>query len=130
MRILLDECLPKRLKRDLVDHDARTVPEMGWASKENGDLLALAETEFHVFSQSIATCRFNRTSAGSSAPQSRLSLRLSAPSSKPQSAKRRHGGERPRRRHPYALPSLRAALASRRNHGPSETLEHVALALE
>ena len=37
MRILLDECLPKRLKRDLVGHDARTVPEMGWASKENGD---------------------------------------------------------------------------------------------
>lgn len=33
MRILLDECLPKRLKRDLVGHEARTVPEMGWASK-------------------------------------------------------------------------------------------------
>ena len=42
MRILLDECLPKRLKRDLVGHPARTVPEMGWASKKNGELLALA----------------------------------------------------------------------------------------
>ena len=49
MRILLDECLPKRLKRDLVGHEARTVPEMGWAGKKNGDLLALAETEFDVF---------------------------------------------------------------------------------
>ena len=49
MRILLDECLPKRLKRDLVGHDARTVPEMGWASKRNGELLALAETAFDVF---------------------------------------------------------------------------------
>ena len=49
MRILLDECLPKRLKRDLVGHDARTVPEMGWASKENGDLLGLAEHKFEVF---------------------------------------------------------------------------------
>ena len=49
MRILLDECLPKRLKRDLVGHDARTVPEMGWASKENGDLLTLAESQFDVF---------------------------------------------------------------------------------
>ena len=49
MRILLDECLPKRLKRDLVGHDARTVPEMGWASKRNGELLALAETDFEVF---------------------------------------------------------------------------------
>ena len=49
MRILLDECLPKRLKRDLVGHDARTVPEMGWASKRNGELLALAEGGFDVF---------------------------------------------------------------------------------
>ena len=49
MRILLDDCLPKRLKRDVVGHDARTVPEMGWASKRNGELLALAETAFDVF---------------------------------------------------------------------------------
>lgn len=49
MRILLDECLPKRLKRDLVGHQTRTVPEMGWASKKNGELLALAEPEFDVF---------------------------------------------------------------------------------
>jgi hypothetical protein len=32
VRVLLDECLPRRLKRELVGHDARTVPEMGWAS--------------------------------------------------------------------------------------------------
>ena len=49
MRILLDECLPRRLRRDLVGHDARTVPEMGWASKRNGELLRLAEGSFDVF---------------------------------------------------------------------------------
>lgn len=49
VRILLDECLPKRLKGDLVGYDARTVPEMGWASKRNGELLTLAETQFDVF---------------------------------------------------------------------------------
>jgi len=49
VRILLDECLPKRLKRDLVGHEARTVPEMGWASKRNGELLTLAEGSFDVF---------------------------------------------------------------------------------
>ena len=49
MRVLLDECLPKRLKRDLVGHDARTAPEMGWASKRNGELLALAVGKFDVF---------------------------------------------------------------------------------
>ena len=49
MRVLLDECLPRRLKRELVGHEARTVPEMGWASKRNGELLALAAAEFDVF---------------------------------------------------------------------------------
>ena len=49
MRVLLDECLPRKLKRDLAGHDARTVPEMGWASKENGDLLGLAAVQFDVF---------------------------------------------------------------------------------
>ena len=49
MRILPDECLPRRLKRDLAGLDVRTVPEMGWASKRNGELLALAEGRFDVF---------------------------------------------------------------------------------
>ena len=49
MRVLLDECLPKRLKRELVGHESRTAPEMGWASKRNGELLALAAGAFDVF---------------------------------------------------------------------------------
>jgi predicted nuclease of predicted toxin-antitoxin system len=49
VRVLLDECLPRRLKRELVGHDTRTVPEMGWASRRNGELLALAAPEFDVF---------------------------------------------------------------------------------
>ena len=49
MRVLLDECLPRRLKHALVGHDARTTPEMGWASRQNGELLRLAEREFDVF---------------------------------------------------------------------------------
>ena len=49
MRVLLDECVPRRLKRELVGHDVRTAPEMGWASKRNGELLALAVGEFEVF---------------------------------------------------------------------------------
>jgi hypothetical protein len=49
VRVLLDECLPKRLKRELVGHDTRTIPEMGWASKRNGELLALAVGRFDVF---------------------------------------------------------------------------------
>jgi predicted nuclease of predicted toxin-antitoxin system len=49
VRVLLDECLPRRLKRELPGHDVRTAPEMGWASKRNGELLQLAQREFDVF---------------------------------------------------------------------------------
>ncbi|MGE0392136.1 MAG: DUF5615 family PIN-like protein [Vicinamibacterales bacterium] len=49
MRVLLDECLPRRLKQSLPGHEVRTVPEMGWASKKNGELLGLAATRFDVF---------------------------------------------------------------------------------
>ena len=41
MRILLDECLPKKLKAPLTGHDVHTVPEMGWSGKTNGELLKL-----------------------------------------------------------------------------------------
>jgi hypothetical protein len=49
MRLLLDESLPRKLKHRLAPHEVRTVPEMGWAGKSNGDLLRLAEQEFEVF---------------------------------------------------------------------------------
>jgi hypothetical protein len=49
MRILLDECMPRRLKRELPGHDVRTVPEAGWAGRTNGDLLRLAAEHFDVF---------------------------------------------------------------------------------
>lgn len=46
MRVLLDECVPKRLKRELRDHDARTVHDLDWAGIKNGALLRLAEGQF------------------------------------------------------------------------------------
>jgi len=49
MRILIDECLPRKLKHELPEHDARTVPEMGWAGKKNGELLRLMIGQFDVF---------------------------------------------------------------------------------
>lgn len=49
MRILLDESLPRRLSRSLVEHDVRTVPEAGWSGTKNGKLLALAAVQFDVF---------------------------------------------------------------------------------
>ncbi len=49
MKVLLDECVDRRLARDLVGHSVSTVPKMGWAGIKNGALLALAEKEFEVF---------------------------------------------------------------------------------
>ena len=49
MRVLIDECLTRKLKFELPDHLVQTVPEAGWASKQNGELLRLAESEFDVF---------------------------------------------------------------------------------
>jgi predicted nuclease of predicted toxin-antitoxin system len=51
MRILLDECLPARLKRDLPGHEVQTVPQAGWAGIHNGELLRLvaASGRFDVF---------------------------------------------------------------------------------
>ena len=48
MRILLDECVPRRLRRELSGHDVDTVAEMGWASLENGPLLEMASGKFDI----------------------------------------------------------------------------------
>ena len=45
MRILLDECAPRPLKGKLADYDIRTVVEMGWSGKKNGELLQLMYQE-------------------------------------------------------------------------------------
>jgi len=48
MRLLIDECLPRALKRLLRGHTCRTVQEMAWSGIKNGALLSLAEAEFEV----------------------------------------------------------------------------------
>ena len=49
MKILLDECVDQRFRRDLTGHDVVTVQEAGWAGKKNGELLALAASRYDVF---------------------------------------------------------------------------------
>ena len=48
MNVLIDECAPKALKAFLTKHghESRTVQEAGWAGKQNGELLKLAEAQF------------------------------------------------------------------------------------
>ena len=47
--MLLDECVPRRLRRELPGHDVHTVIEMGWSGIKNGPLLRRAAQEFDVF---------------------------------------------------------------------------------
>lgn len=50
MRVLLDECLPWGLRRDLAGHEITTVQRMGWAGTKNGALLPLiARAGFPAF---------------------------------------------------------------------------------
>jgi len=41
MRLLLDECVPRPLLRDLIGFDATHVTDTGWAGKRNGALIRL-----------------------------------------------------------------------------------------
>ena len=49
MKVLLDECVDRRLARDIVGHDVRTARQMGWTMIKDRELLALATGRFDVF---------------------------------------------------------------------------------
>jgi hypothetical protein len=50
MRILLDECVPRALRRHLTGHNVLTSPQLGWAGKKNGELMRLIDRNgFEVF---------------------------------------------------------------------------------
>jgi predicted nuclease of predicted toxin-antitoxin system len=48
MKILLDECLPRRLIRDLNRHSVTTVARQGWSGVTDAELLQLAGAEFDI----------------------------------------------------------------------------------
>ncbi|MGA8408416.1 MAG: DUF5615 family PIN-like protein [Candidatus Acidiferrales bacterium] len=50
MKVLIDECLPRKIKNSLAMHECRTVPELGLAGQRNGELLSLAEKQgYEIF---------------------------------------------------------------------------------
>jgi hypothetical protein len=49
VNVLADECVPLKLLRLLSGHNFTTAQEKGWGSFKNGQLLALAESEFDLF---------------------------------------------------------------------------------
>jgi hypothetical protein len=46
VRVLLDECVDRRLAESISGHDVKTVPEAGWVGVKNGELLSRAELAF------------------------------------------------------------------------------------
>ena len=49
MKVVLDECLPKRLARELPGHEVTTVPAAGFAGLVNGKLLRRIAGNYEVF---------------------------------------------------------------------------------
>ncbi|MFA6959410.1 MAG: hypothetical protein WC205_01510 [Opitutaceae bacterium] len=49
MRVILDECLPRRLGLELFGHLVATVPQAGWAGVSNGKLLARIAGNYDAF---------------------------------------------------------------------------------
>ena len=49
MRLLLDECVPARLRKALLGHEVSTVGLEGWSGVKNGELLTLAAAGFDAF---------------------------------------------------------------------------------
>jgi len=50
MKVLLDECIPRKFRSRLPGHECHTVPDLDLAGRKNGELLLLAEQAgFQVF---------------------------------------------------------------------------------
>ncbi len=66
MRILVDECAPRALKKHLLNHghECCTVQETGWSGKQNGELLRLAEAAFDVLVRVDTNLRYQQNLAG------------------------------------------------------------------
>lgn len=66
MRILIDECLPARLKNSFahLGHDCDTVQDAGIANKKNGELLSLAEGKWDVLLTNDRNLKFQQNMAG------------------------------------------------------------------
>lgn len=63
MKILIDESLPRYLRRVLTGHEVQTVQEMGWGGIKNGPLLTLAESNFDLFLTADKNLRYQQNLA-------------------------------------------------------------------
>jgi hypothetical protein len=64
MRALLDECVPRALRKELIGHHVMTVAEVGWAGVKNGELLQLAATQFDLLLTVDRNLEYQQSFAG------------------------------------------------------------------
>lgn len=66
MRLLIDECLPRKMKFLFAEagFECETVRDAGFSGKENGELLALADKDFDVLVNIDRNIPFQQNLAG------------------------------------------------------------------
>jgi hypothetical protein len=65
MKVLLDECIPRKFKYSFPHHDCKTVPEAGLAGQKNGRLLSFAEAAgFDLFLTMDKSLRYQQNLSG------------------------------------------------------------------
>jgi hypothetical protein len=64
MKVLLDACVPRPLRKFLSDHTVQTAQEMGWGQLKNGALLQAVEAEFDAFLTSDQNLKYQQNVAG------------------------------------------------------------------
>jgi predicted nuclease of predicted toxin-antitoxin system len=66
MKVLIDECAPRALKRVLAEHefDCLTVQEAGWSGTVNGELLNLAELQFDALLTLDSNVKYQQNMSG------------------------------------------------------------------
>ena len=61
MRVLLDHCTPRNLRRELREHQVTTAKERGWQEVQNGELLKKAvEEEYDVLVTADENIRYQQ----------------------------------------------------------------------
>ena len=64
MKVLMDACVPRPLRKFLPDHTVNTAQEMGWGQLKNGSLLQAAESQFDAFLTSDQNLKYQQRIAG------------------------------------------------------------------
>ena len=64
MKVLLDACVPRPLRRFLPDHTVRTAQEMGWGQLKNGALLLEAEAQFDALISTDQNLKYQQSLVG------------------------------------------------------------------